>query len=149
MKFNSGVTSSRRKCRKAHFQAPSNIRRKLMSAALSSQLREKYNVRRVPIRKDDEVVVVRGDSQFKDITGKVLSVYRKKFIIHVEKVVREKKNGQTVQIPIHPSNVRITKLKISKDRKELLERRGKAAGAKKGKVSDADVSSAAKMQDVD
>lgn len=57
MKFNSQVSSSRRKNRKRHFQAPSHIRRKLMSAPLSKELRTKYNVRAMPIRKDDEVVV--------------------------------------------------------------------------------------------
>ncbi|BAD61308.1 putative ribosomal protein L26 [Oryza sativa Japonica Group] len=60
MKRNPRVTSSRRKCRKAHFTAPSSVRRVLMSAALSSELRHKYNVRSIPIRKDDEVQVVRG-----------------------------------------------------------------------------------------
>lgn len=57
MKFNKQVSSSRRKNRKRHFQAPSHIRRKLMSAPLSKELRTKHNVRAMPIRKDDEVVV--------------------------------------------------------------------------------------------
>lgn len=35
-------------------------RRKLMSAPLSKELRTKYNTRRIPVRKDDEVQVVRG-----------------------------------------------------------------------------------------
>lgn len=38
------VSSSRRKSRKAHFDAPSSIRRKIMSAALSKDLRGKHNV---------------------------------------------------------------------------------------------------------
>ena len=42
------VSSSRRKSRKAHFTAPSNVRRKIMSAPLSKELREKYHVR--PLR---------------------------------------------------------------------------------------------------
>ena len=54
------VTSSRRKCRKAHFTAHSNLRRKLMSCPLSKDLKKKYNVRSMPIRKEDEVMVVRG-----------------------------------------------------------------------------------------
>lgn len=54
------VTSSRRKQRKAHFTAPSHIRRIIMSSHLSKELRNKYRVRAVPIRKDDEVTVVRG-----------------------------------------------------------------------------------------
>jgi hypothetical protein len=40
------VTSSRRKCRKAHFSAPSHIRQKIMSSPLSKELREKHSVRR-------------------------------------------------------------------------------------------------------
>ena len=40
-----GVSSSRRKSRKAHFSAPSHERRKIMSAPLSADLRKKYNVR--------------------------------------------------------------------------------------------------------
>ena len=60
MKFNKLVSSSRRKNRKRHFNAPSHIRRKLMSSPLSKELRQKYNVRSIPIRKDDEVQVNRG-----------------------------------------------------------------------------------------
>jgi len=33
-----------------------------MSAPLSKELRQKYNVRAMPIRKDDEVQVVRGSN---------------------------------------------------------------------------------------
>lgn len=40
-----GLASSRRKSRKAHFSAPSSVRRVIMSAPLSKELREKYNVR--------------------------------------------------------------------------------------------------------
>lgn len=39
------VHSSRRKSRSAHFNAPSSERRVIMSAPLSKELREKYNVR--------------------------------------------------------------------------------------------------------
>lgn len=55
--MNKLVTSSRRKQRKAHFNAPSHIRRRIMSAPLSKDLRQKYGVRSIPIRKDDEVQV--------------------------------------------------------------------------------------------
>jgi ribosomal protein uL24 len=40
-----------------------------MSAALSSELRNKYHVRSMPVRKDDEVNVVRGT--YKGREGKV------------------------------------------------------------------------------
>ena len=38
------VSSSRRTCRKAHFSAPSHIRRLMMSSPLSKALKDKYNV---------------------------------------------------------------------------------------------------------
>jgi len=79
MKFNSEISSSRRKNRKAHFSAPSSVRRKLMSAPLSKELRQKYNVRSMPIRKDDEVQVTRGHFKSQQV-GKVIQVYRKKWV---------------------------------------------------------------------
>ena len=92
-----------------------------MSAPLSKELRAKYNVRSMPIRKDDEVVVSRGT--FKGREGKVVAVYRRKYVIHIEKIVREKVNGQAVPIGVAASNVTITKLKIDKDRQALLKRK--------------------------
>ena len=61
MKFNKMVSSSRRKARKRHFNAPSHMRRKIMSSPMSKELRQKYNVRSIPIRKDDEVQVSLAD----------------------------------------------------------------------------------------
>ena len=124
MKFNPNVSSKARKQRKAHFNAPSHERRIRMSAPLSKELREKYNVRSLPVRKDDEVMVVRGS--FADREGKITQCYRKKYVIHVERVTREKANGQSVSVGINASNVVITKLKLDKDRKALLERKNRA-----------------------
>jgi large subunit ribosomal protein L26e len=50
MKLNPFVSSSARKSRKNHFNAPSHIRRKIMAAPLSKDLRNKHNVRSMPIR---------------------------------------------------------------------------------------------------
>jgi ribosomal protein L24 len=66
------------------------------------------------VRKDDEVRVVRG--KYKGREGKVVQVYRKKWVIHVDRVARDKSNGAAVPIGIHPSNVVITTLKLDKDR---------------------------------
>lgn len=68
-------------------------------------------IRSIPIRKEDEVKIVRG--QFKGREGKVTAVYRKKFVIHVERVTRDKANGAPVPMGIDASNVIITKLKVS------------------------------------
>ncbi|KAF2691084.1 ribosomal protein L24 [Lentithecium fluviatile CBS 122367] len=130
-KVQQSVASSRRKSRKAHFGAPSSVRRVVMSAPLSKELREKHNVRSIPVRKDDEVTIVRGT--FKGREGKVTSVYRLKYVLHINGVVREKSNGQSVPIPIAASKVVVNKLKLDKDRENILERisQGREASAKK------------------
>ncbi|KAI9761214.1 MAG: 60S ribosomal protein L26B [Chaenotheca gracillima] len=135
-KINTSLASSRRKSRKAHFGAPSSVRRTIMSAPLSKELREKHNVRTIPIRKDDEVTIVRGSNKGRE--GKITSVYRLKYIVHIERVSREKSNGQSVPIGIHPSKCIVTKLKLDKDRENILERvaKGREIKAKgKGKES--------------
>ena len=107
MQTHQDVSSSRRKCRKAHFSAPSHLRYKLMSANLSKDLREKYNVKSLPVRRDDEVLVVRGN--YKDSRGKVNTVYR-------------------------------TKLKLTPDRQNLIDRKQAGRGDKnKGKYTPQDV----------
>lgn len=103
-----------------------------------------HQVRAVPIRKDDEVQVVRGS--FKGREGKVVQVYRKKWVIHIERITREKVNGATVNVGIDPSKVVITKLKIDKDRKALLERKSGGPEKGKGKFTEDEVKA---MQDVD
>ena len=92
MKTHQSVSSQRRKSRKAHFSAPSSIRRKIMSSHLSKDLKTKYDVRSVPVRKGDTVKIMRGT--FKGREGKVTAVYRKKWALHIEKIVREKTNGK-------------------------------------------------------
>ncbi|KAF8892471.1 60S ribosomal protein L26 [Infundibulicybe gibba] len=122
MKFNADVSSSRRKSRKAHFSAPSSIRRKIMSSALSKELRGKHNTRSLPIRKDDEV-------------------YRKKWVIHVDRVQRDKSNGATAPIGIHPSNVVITTIKLDKDRpwrRAILDRKDRKKSSTSGDAETAE-----------
>merc|ERR1712146_843309 len=115
----SKTTSSRRKQRKAHFGASSVQRARRMSSMLSKELFSKYNVRSLPIRKDDEVLLVRGaygkSQKFGNGPFKVTQVYRKKYVIHLERV-KDKSNGQQKPIGISASNVVITKLKLDKSR---------------------------------
>ena len=57
------VSSSRRKSRKAHFSAPSDVRQCMMSAPLSEKLREEYDVRSILICKDNGVPITRGTNK--------------------------------------------------------------------------------------
>lgn len=120
-----------------------------MSAPLSKELRQKYNVRTMPIRRDDEVQVVRGHYKGNQV-GKIVQVYRKKFVIYIERIQREKANGTNVYVGIHPSKCLIVKLKMDKDRKKILDRRAKgrlaALGKDKGKYTEESAAAATAME---
>ena len=77
---------------------------------------------------------------YKGREGKVTACYRLKWVIHVDKVQREKANGTAVNVGIHPSNVEVTKLKLTANRKRILERKNRSAktDAGKGKITAAD-----------
>ena len=83
------------------------------------------------------VLIKKGSTEngVKGKTGKVLTVYRRRWCIHVEKVVKDKKNGSQVQIPVDPSNCEITQLKLDKNRKSILARKG-PSDSKKDDVGD-------------
>ena len=130
MKYSPSVSGSRRKSRKAHFAADSESKRRFMSAMVSKELRSSLGIRSLPIRKDDEVQIVRGD--FKGREGRVTTVYRLKNVIHVERVQREKQNGAPVPVGIHPSNCIITKVKEDRDRKAVIERKKAGRASRRG-----------------
>ena len=94
----------------------------VLAVLLNSLLMCQTQVRSIPIRKDDEVIITRGSNKGRE--GKITSVYRLKYVVHVERVSREKSNGQSVPIGIAPSKCVITKLKLDKNRENILERKG-------------------------
>ena len=100
----------------------------MMSCHLSKDLNTKYEVRSIPVRKGDTVKVMCGN--FKNQEGKVQSVYRRRRCLYIEKVVKEKGNGQQAQIPVHPSNCLITTLKLDKDRKRILDKKKRSQASK-------------------
>jgi large subunit ribosomal protein L26e len=140
MKLNKDKTSSARKMRKAHFGATSVDRARRMSCGLSKDLWQQYNVRSMPVRKDDKVKIVRGKFAGRNVEGKVLAVYRKKYVIHVERAVVEKSNSSSVQVGIQPSDCVITELKMDKSRKSMLSRKSRTRDAK---FTDVDVTNMA------
>ena len=87
------------------------------------------------------MLVTRGF--FKQREGKITQVYRKKYVIHVEKCTRDKSNGQTINVGISPSNVVITKIKMDKSRKAILDRKNRTKDGKAKGRSDADVNNMA------
>ena len=119
------------KQRKALYQAPLHRKHKLMSAHLSKELRKQMDKRSLPVRKGDEVKVMRG--KFKGTIGKVSKVSLKKLKVYIENVKRKKVSGEEVFVPIHPSKLMITnpimddpKRKKVIDRKKKVKKNGKA-----------------------
>lgn len=116
-------TTKPRKQHKRLYQARLHKRYKQFSAALSSKLKASHNTNSIPVRMGDTVHIMRGDR--KGFEGKVTGVNRTKYRIFVEGVTREKVDGTSMPIPIHPSKVRITRLNLDdKWRREALERKG-------------------------
>jgi len=113
-------TTQPKKQRKMLYQAPSHIRYKHLSAPLSPSLKISHNVGSLPVRSGDTVRIMRGDR--KGLEGKVTRVDRKEYRIFVEGVTREKVDGTTTFVPIHPSKVMITNLNLDdKWRRESLK----------------------------
>ena len=110
------------KQRKMLYQAPDHIRYRLFAAPLSSELRASHGVKALPVRSGDSVRIMRGDQ--KGFEGKITRIDRKKYRIYVEGLTREKVDGTTIFVPMHPSKVMITRLNLDdKWRKKILERK--------------------------
>lgn len=108
------------KVRKRTLNAPWHIKNKMLNARLSDELRSKYGVKTVRVRKGDSVKIVRGE--FAGVEGKVTSVDLKTGRITVEGVFRENIRGEQVPVKVHASKIIITSLNLEdKLRKEKLE----------------------------
>jgi len=122
------------KQRKMLYQAPNHIRHRLLAAHLSPQLRVTHIVKSLSVRSGDTVRVMRGDH--KGFEGKISRVNLKKYRIYVEGLTREKVDGTTISVPVHPSKVLITNLNLDdKWRKKILDRK-KEAHKKPKKVAE-------------
>jgi large subunit ribosomal protein L24 len=121
-------TTKPSKQRKRLYQAPVTERYRRFSAPLASNLKESHGTNSVPVRKGDTVMIMRGDR--KGFEGKVTQINRKNYRISVEGADREKVDGTKISVPIHPSNVMITRLNLDdKWRKKIMERKGVAEKA--------------------
>lgn len=120
-KFSAHWNSSKqaRKQRKFRFNAPSHIKRKLMSAHLSKELRKKTGRRSAPLRKGDSVTVMTGE--FRKKTGKIMEINNYKLKVYVEGIQRQKKDGTKVNVQFDPSNLLITELTEDKKRNLIKE----------------------------
>ncbi|MFQ3293239.1 MAG: large subunit ribosomal protein L24 [Halobacteriales archaeon] len=85
-------------------------------ATLSEDLREEYGRRNARVNEGDTVEIMRGDDAGED--EEVIAVDLKDAIVHVENVTIETADGEEMPKPLEPSNLRITDLDLSDDRRE-------------------------------
>lgn len=112
--------------RKRRYTAPNHLKRKYLSAPLSPSLRAEHGTRSMPVVQDDTVSITKGDRKLSE--GRVLRVDVKDCRIYVEGVTRTRMDGSTVQIPIKPENVMITRLNLNDQwRRRILERKSFSA----------------------
>lgn len=108
------------KQRKYRYNAPLHIKQKFMDVHLSPELRKKYGIRHVMVRKGDKVKIVRG--QYKKKTGKILKVLIIRQKVHMEGIEQTRKDGTKSFVALQPTNLMIIELDLTdKIRKEKLE----------------------------
>ena len=130
-KFSKHWKSSKRpsKQRKYLANAPLHIKRKLLSVNLSKELRKKHKRRNIPVRKGDNVKIMRG--KFKGKNGKIISIDTKASKIKIEGIMIKKQDGSKVNVKMHPSNLQIIdlnlddkkRMKIQKEEKKTKEQK--------------------------
>jgi len=107
-------------------RAPLHERHSQVRATLAEDLREEYGQRSVRINEGDTVEVMRGD--FAGEENSVVNVDLREVVVHVEDVTLETADGEELPRPLEPSNLRVTDLDLSDDRRrERLESEEKSA----------------------
>src|SRR3990172_7284543 len=123
------VTASARKQRKRMYNAPLHVRTQLVSAHVEKKRgREDGVPRSLPLRKGDQVRVMRGGPKVRGQIGKVLSVDRRNFRVVIDGIRMKKADEKEVERPLHPSNLMIIALDESdpRRRRRMLDREEKA-----------------------
>lgn len=99
-----------RKQRKYRANAPLHTRHKFLSAHLSGTLRKNHDKRSFPVRKGDEVLVMRGS--FKKKRAKIASVDLIRSRVTLENIQRTKKDGTKVNVYFSPSSLQIQSMNL-------------------------------------
>jgi large subunit ribosomal protein L24 len=116
-------TKQPRKQRKRSYNAPLHRRQKSMKAHLREELKKEYGKRNAVLRTGDTVKIMRGEHAGRG--GKVTRIDLKNYRIYVEGIFQEKANGEESPIPIKASNVMITELDLSDERRGVVRKKRK------------------------
>jgi len=117
-----------RKQRKYVANAPLHIKRKMISSELSKELKEKYKIRNISLRKNDEVKITKG--KFKGKQGKIIKINTKKMKVYIEGIQVKKQDGSKTNVPLKAPNLQIVNLNLE-DKKRLKNKSEKNKENKK------------------
>ncbi len=120
-----------RKQRKYRANAPLHLKHKFLSANLSKSLRAKHGKRSLPLRKGDEVLVMRGS--FKKKKAKIASIDLKNSRVALEGIQRTKQDGTKVNVFFNTSYVQIKTLNLDDMNRIKALNRGKPKAESKPK----------------
>ncbi len=112
-----------RKQRKYRHTAPLHVRQKFVSAHLSEVLRKRFGRRSLPLRKGDEVKVMRGSD--KGFRGKVERIDLRNSKVYIEGLNIKKVDGSEVMKPVDPSNLVILDAKMEDKRRQAIVERSR------------------------
>lgn len=111
-------TKQPRKQRKRVYNMPLHRRGKLLSVRLADALRKDIKKRNVPAVKGDKVKVMRG--KYKGKEGKITKINMTAYKIGIEGIVVKKPDGKERPVMIHPSNLMLTELKLTDEKRKKL-----------------------------
>jgi len=110
------MTRKPSKQRTTQRRAPLHQKQKQVRAPLSPDLREEYGQRSVRVNEGDTIEVQRGD--FAGESGEVIDVDLTDAVVNVEEVTQEKADGEDAPLPLDASNLQVTDLDLSDERRE-------------------------------
>ena len=117
-----------RKQRKYRRNAPLHVMHRFLGARLAPEHTRQFGRRSLPVRKGDEVRLMRGKR--KGIKGVVDRVNVKESKVYVDGITVKKVDGSEVPRPLEPSNMMITKLKLDDKKRQAILDRAEAMGRK-------------------
>ena len=125
-----------RKQRKRLYESHNFEKHRRMSVRLSKSLRNKYNLKNIPVRAGDVVYVTSGS--FFGTEGKISTLHYSKSRVEIEGISREKADKSKLMYPVHISKIVIRRFgKMDQSRKNIIERRAKS----KVEILDEDITS--------
>jgi large subunit ribosomal protein L24 len=133
--FSTSWNASRkpRKQRKFRAKAPLHIKRKLLGAALSKDLRKKHGTKSIAVRKGDTVKIMKG--KFKGKQGKIIDINTKYLKVYIEGIQVKKQDGSKANVPVRPSNLQVIELNLS-DKKRIKTKKSEEKSQKKEKAKE-------------